>query len=314
MTFLTPLLFLIIGFWVLIKGGSFLVDGAVSLAQKFNLSPSFIGLTIVAFGTSAPELFTTTYAGIQGKFDMAITNVLGSNLFNICFVLGGTGLFFPLTANKKNFNWGWSWLFGTSCLVFLFLNDYILKSFEGLILLFLYCFFIFFSFKKQKVKEDPISTSIELHTDSTFKSFLWIFLGFTGLILGTHWVLHGGVRLGHLFNLNDRFIGLVILSTGTSLPELVTSLVAAFKGHKGIALSNIIGSNLANFLIVLGIASLFRPFHISPQILNTDFYVVLAVTLVLGLSLISLEYKFHRFLGGIFVGTYILYFVFLVLP
>ena len=311
--FLIPLLFLIIGFLALIKGGSFLVDGAVALAEKLSLPTPFIGLTIVAFGTSAPELFTTTYAGIQGKFDMATTNVLGSNLFNICFVLGFTGLFFPLTVHKKIFNWDWAWLFSTSLLLYLFLKDLTLKPYEGILLLLSYSLFIFLSFKKQKTQKNKTDKVPVPQSSTLKKDILWVTLGFIGLILGTRWALYGGVALGTLFNLSDRFIGLVILSTGTSLPELVTSFVAAFKGHRSIVLSSVIGSNLANSLIVLGIASLFGSFYVSPQILNPDLYIVLALTLSLGLSIVSLGYKFHRPLGGAFIGAYILYFIFLVL-
>lgn len=302
--------FLVAGFVLLIKGGDLLVDGAVSTARKFAIPMSFIGLTIVAFGTSAPELFTSAYAGLQGRYDIAMTNVLGSNIFNICIVIGIVGLLYPFSVDKRNFRWDWYWLVLSTLMLTLFSWDLNLHTTEAAILFLSYFGFIILSWnrmRKQNPKEHQLDFVVN-ENSSTVKDTLLIFAGFTGLIIGTRLAVKGGVQLGAYMGLSDRFIGLIILSTGTSLPELITSVVAAKKGHSEIALSNVVGSNLANILIALGVAGTLTPFHITPKVFTFDVLIVLFITVLLGLVVFTSKKKFNRFQGLILLAVYTLYF------
>ena len=304
---LGSILFLIAGFGLLIKGGDMLVDGAVNTARKFSIPMAFIGLTIVACGTSAPELFTTTYAGLQGKYDIAMTNILGSNIFNICIVIGIASVLFPLVVEKKNFIWDWSWLMMTTLVLLVFSWDLQVKTYEGLILLFLYVAFIALTWRNLKNSPVPVETIEVDPSSTTLKNTLFIILGLIGLVVGTRLALKGGVQVGELMGLSDRFIGLIILAAGTSMPELVTSIVAASKGHNDIAIANVTGSNLANILICLGLSSTLQNYTISERVLNPDVLVVLTCTVLLGALVWIGKYKFKRWQGFtllVFYGTY----------
>lgn len=307
------LLFLIFGFAFLIKGGDLLIDGAVKLALRFKIPLAFIGLTIVACGTSAPELFTTTYAGFEGKYDLAVSNVLGSNIFNICIILGLTGLFFPFKLNKKSFLWDWVWLFTITSMLIIFSWDLKIRFYESLILIITYFIFVTSSWKHLKRTPDEIEQSADLKNTNILKDFLFLILGLVGLLIGTRLAIKGGVQIGALLGFPDRYIGLMIMALGTSLPELVTSLTAAYKGQPDIAISNVFGSNITNILIALGFSSAINSFEISEMILNPDIFISLGLTATLGILIWSKKFHLTKVSGATLILSYVSYFYFFVL-
>ncbi len=304
-------LFLILGFGFLIKGGDALIDGSVNLAKRFKIPMAFIGLTIVACGTSAPELFTTTYASMNGKYDLAMSNVLGSNIFNVCIILGLAGLFFPFTVNRINFIWDWTWLASITTLLILFSWDLEIKTYEAFLLFLIYIIFVLSTWKKLKRAPDDLDNF--LPDTTALKDSIFIILGLIGLLIGTRLAIKGGVQIGALLGLTDRFIGLLILAIGTSLPEMVTSLTAAYKGHAEIAIANVMGANIANILIVLGFSGTLNTFQISEKVFNPDIFISLIATLILGGLIYFGKFKFPRWQGLTLILTYISYFYFFVI-
>lgn len=301
-------MFLILGFGLLIKGGDFFINGSVGMALKFKIPLSFIGLTLVALGTSAPELFTTTYAGLTENYDLAITNVLGSNIFNTCIILGLAGLLFPFSINKKNFYWDISWLTWSTILLILFSWDLQIKFYEAISLVLLYFIFIISSWLFMKnTTNDLEPTLIEKKSVTNFKNLIFISLGILGLLLGSRLAIKGGLQLGALLGFPDRYIGLIFLALGTSLPEMVASLTAAYKGHNDIVVSNVTGSNITNILFALGFSSTVSTFKISEKVLNPDIFVCLSVLLLFGLLVFIGKFKFSKIHGLILLLSYFSY-------
>jgi cation:H+ antiporter len=302
-------LYISLGFFFLIKGADLFINSAIYWAYKFKIPESFIGLTLVAFGTSAPELFTTTQAAFIGKYDIAMSNILGSNIFNLLFIVGLSAFAFPTTLNKKYFLWQMRWMFGFGILVFILCWNLKLRFYESIILIFMYFIFLFLSSKvfKSDAKEtnSEIKTPVELKSTTTASIFF--FIGLSGLLLGSKLALNGGQQFAALIGLSDRFLGLIILALGTSLPEAVASLVASYKGHKEMAFANVIGSNASNLLCVLGLSSLTTSFVISERIVFLDLilFIVFSVFLLTAGSL--LKFKLNRAFGFTSVLIYFLY-------
>jgi cation:H+ antiporter len=236
---------------------------------------------------------------------------LKQKIFRVTFyfilVIGIASILFPLVVERRNFIWDWSWLMVTTLVLLVFSLDLQIKTYEGVILLCLYVAFIVSTWRNLKHSPIPVDT-IEVDTSSTtLKNTLFIILGLIGLVVGTRLALKGGVQIGELMGLSDRFIGLVILAAGTSMPELVTSIVAASKGHNDIAIANVTGSNLANILICLGLSSTLSNYTISERVLNPDVLVVLASTVLLGALVWIGNFNFKRWQGFAlltFYGTY----------
>ncbi len=306
-------LFLILGFAFLIKGGDYLIDSSVKVALRFKIPLAFIGLTIVACGTSLPELFTTTYAGFEGKYDLAMTNVLGSNIFNVCIILGLTGILFPFSINKKSFIWDLCWLIFITTMLILFSWDLKIELYESVVLLLIYSNFIANSWYHLKRTPEEIEQSKDQKPTSVTKDFAFLILGLIGLLIGTRLAIKGGVQIGALLGFPDRYIGLMIMAIGTSLPEMVTSLTAAYKGQPDIAISNVLGSNIANLTIALGLSSAINSFQISEMVLNPDIFVSLFLTALLGLLIWSKKFQLTKVSGATLILSYFSYFYFFVL-
>ena len=307
------ILLLILGFVLLIKGAEFLVDGSSSLAAKFSIPPIAIGLTIVAFGTSAPELIVNLIAGFKGHHDIAIGNILGSNIFNTLLVLGIAGLIYPIKVKKNTVLKEIPIMLFATIGVFLLAMNFrfssgVLSTIDGIILLVGLVAFLFYVTK--------ISGSGDLEVDirifNNFKTIVFIIVGIIGLFVGGRLVVIYAVKFASILNLSDKFIALTVVALGTSLPELVTSVIAVKKKHSDLAIGNVVGSNILNLLLVLGTTSLIKPITYNPA-LNPDFYFLIFITLILFISMYTFKkHKLDRIEAGFFVILYIAYTVFLL--
>lgn len=309
---LTIILF-VIGFILLIKGADWLVDGASSVAKKYNISDLVIGLTIVSFGTSAPELVVNILASFSGSSDIAIGNVLGSNIANIFLILGLCALISSLPLKKSTvfseipFTLIAAFLVGFLANTHLFTSDPSLQisRFEGIVLLIFFILFMGYIYTLTKEDNDIIE-EIEVKM-STKKSILFISTGILAMFFGGNWVVDGAVEFAQFFGLSESFIGLTIVSIGTSLPELATSVMAARKGNADIAVGNIVGSNIFNIFWILGISATIKnlPF---PEISNIDIAVTGFASVALLLSMTyGKKYSIGKIDGVLYILIYVVY-------
>ncbi len=293
----------VIGFLLMILGGDQLVNGSVKLGRVFGLSQAFMGLTVVAFGTSAPELFTTILAQINGKNDIALSNIMGSNVFNIALVLGFIGLIQPISVALKDIRIELLLVIGVS--VFIWASGYLgaINSTHGLFLFSLYIIFVYFRTRHESQKTELVKDKNISLPYSSLQVLTGIFL----LGLGAHFSLNGSIQIGRFLGWEERLIGAFIISVGTSLPELVTSSLAAFQNKAEMALSNIIGSNLLNSILVLGTATFFKDIYVSSDVLKLDlsFNVIASVCILFFLFLF--RNKVTRAQGALWVFIYLCY-------
>lgn len=316
---LIPILLLTTGLVILIFGANYMVEGASALAKKFNISNLAIGLTVVAFGTSAPELVVNTFAAVQDHQDIVFGNVLGSNNFNLFIILGITGLITPLAVQSTT-----TWkeipisFFAVVVLIFLVNDSFlfgsgtsILGRMDGLILLVLFGLFLLYVYKQ--LKSDPTKTEIKVPHLSNLKIGIYIIAGLGGLVYGGHLVVNNAVELAQLFGISEKIIGLTVVAAGTSLPELATSLVAALKKNADIAVGNIIGSNIFNIFLILGVSSVLKPIGFDPNF-NIDLYILGGGTIFLFLAMfIGKEKILERWQATILLLFYLGYMTYLVI-
>lgn len=309
-------LLVISGFAFLIFGANWLVEGAAALAKKYRVSDLAIGLTIVAFGTSAPELVVSLIASLNGFSDIVLGNVVGSNTFNLFLILGVSGIILPIAVQSST-----AWkeipisLFVTILLIFL-LNDFsfsgqsFLSRSDGFIFLVLFLFFLYYVFFLMKKEQ---KTHSEFTQKSVLKIWGLIILGLTGLIAGGQLVVNYCVNIANELGVSEKIIGLTIIAAGTSLPELVTSIVAAIKNKSDIAIGNVIGSNIFNILLILSISSIIKPIKFNSAF-NFDLYILTGGTVFLFVSMLSgKRKKLDRWEASVLLGFYIVYTVFLVI-
>lgn len=297
---------LILGLVFLIFGGDLLVRSAVSFAEKFGVSSFLIGVTVVSFGTSVPELMVSIQAAMDQAADIAIGNVLGSNIANIALVLGVSVVIRPLSITTNTYKLSWWVMLISSLLFILFLLDNVITKMEGLLLIAgLFCF-IFFSIKRNIPNEESIISKINIQT-----GILFFVLGSIGLYFGSELFVESAISIASFFNVPKFVIGITVVALGTSLPELVTSIVALMKGQNNISLGNLIGSNIFNVFAVLGITSLVQELGTSSILLFLDFGVMLAVILVFGYQLF-IRKKISRTAGFILLSGYFSYILFSV--
>ncbi|MGM0549822.1 MAG: calcium/sodium antiporter [Bacteroidota bacterium] len=282
-------LLLVVGFLGLIKGADLLVSGSSSLARKYHVPDLTIGLTIVAFGTSAPELVVNVVASLQETPALIYGNIIGSNLFNLFVILGISGLIVPITVKSTT---AWREIplsIGVVLLLLVVLNGWLvpgmegLSRLEGLFLLGLFGAFLYYVFRQMKT-DDPGELVVE-HA-SARKIGLLIVLGLAGLIVGGKLVVDSATNIARYFHVSEKIIGLTIVAAGTSLPELVTSVVAAFRKNSDIALGNVIGSNIFNLLLVLPVSAVVRPM-VYIKSFNTDLLFVAGGTLFLFVAMFT---------------------------
>ena len=316
---LTYLLF-IIGFIALIKGADLLVNGASAIAKKLKISDLVIGLTIVALGTSAPELFVNIFASLNGNADIAIGNILGSNICNILLILGISALIFPLKVTK-----GTVWKeIPMSLLAVLLIgvmaNDYLIDKInlneltrtDGISLIAFFIIFLYYTFGIAKNETDTGSVSVQKNY-SLLKSGGLILLGLIGLVIGGQWIVNGAIAIAALFGVSQSLIGLTIVAIGTSLPELATSAVAAYKKNADIAVGNIVGSNIFNVFWILGLSSVIKPLPFQPKN-NIDIGMTIFATFLLFLWMfIGKKRILERWQGLSFLLLYFGYIIFLII-
>lgn len=288
MELLTAIGLLIFGFVILIKGADFLVEGASAVAKQFNISDMIIGLTIVSFGTSAPELVVNIDAAMDGKNAMIMGNILGSNIFNTCLILGAAGLIYPLAVQRATMSKELPFSVFIVLLMFFLCNDAMflggenMVSFtDGAILLTLFLGFLAYVYTSAKGGGNNDEEE-EIKSMPLPKSIVLILLGMVGLVYGGDMVLTNAEFLAKKFGMTERVIGLTVVAIGTSLPELATSVVAALKKNSDIAVGNVVGSNIFNILLVLGASAVFSPNPIAYDVAsNFDIYFLLAATALL---------------------------------
>ena len=297
---------LILGLVFLIFGGDLLVRSAVSFAEKFGVSSFLIGVTVVSFGTSIPELMVSIQAAMDQAADIAIGNVLGSNIANIALVLGVSVVIRPLSVTTNTYKLSWWVMLISSLLFILFLLDNVITKMEGLLLIAGLFFFIIFSIKRNIPNEESIISKINIQT-----GILFFVLGAIGLYFGSELFVESAISIASFFNVPKFVIGITVVALGTSLPELVTSIVALMKGQNNISLGNLIGSNIFNVFAVLGITSLIQELGTSSILLFLDFGVMLAVILVFGYQLFVRK-KISRTAGFILLSGYFSYILFSV--
>lgn len=310
---MTYILFLI-GFVLLIKGADLLVSGASSIAKKFNISNIVIGLTVVSFGTSAPELVVNILASLSGSTEVAIGNVLGSNIANIFLILGVSALIFPLTT-KQNTVWKEIPLSLLAVLLLaVMVNDVRIDgaSFagltrsDGLIFIAFFTIFLYYTFGIAKVTGHG-QTDDEIPHMKVSKSLAYVVMGLVGLIFGGKWIVDGAVAIAQAFQVSESLIGLTIVAIGTSLPELATSAIAAKRKEADIAVGNVVGSNIFNVFWILGISSTINPIPFS-RTSDIDIAIAITASILLFVTMfVGRRHTLDRWEGGLFVLIYIAY-------
>lgn len=311
-------LLLLVGFVALIVGADKLVDGASNLAQRLGIPNIVIGLTIVAFGTSAPELVVNVYAAVEGSTEMVLGNVIGSNLFNVLGILGICAIIHPLTVQNNT-----TWIeiplsLLAAVAVWIVANDVFLDNTaanlitrtDGLILLLFFAIFLVYNITlSQKTSDD---TEIEAKHYTYIKSVIFIIIGLAGLVIGGRLIVNSAVTIAQMFGMSERVIGLTIVSIGTSLPELATSVMAVRKKNVDIAIGNVVGSNIFNIFLVLGVSTVVN----SVPVQDASFIDIM-LNLVAGLLLFVFLFigkgrRLERWEGIVFLTIYITYIIYLL--
>lgn len=305
---------LFFGLVVLIGGGDILVRGASNIALRFKISPLVIGLTIVAFGTSSPELFISVQSALKGSPDMTMGNVIGSNICNLALVLGLTAVFSPININSSSIRIDWPMAMGSSFLLYILVLENYLERKEGVLFVFILLGYIFYLIKKSRdaSKQEEAFAQTEENTDGSksnnwhlLKDSLFICIGCLGLYFGSEWFVGSAKDIFLKMGVSERVIGIMVLAIGTSLPELVTAIVAALKKNTDLAIGNLMGSNIFNVLSILGITSIIKDIHVSSAIMG-DMFWMLGITLVL-LPLMVFKRRLGRLQGGILLSIYFYY-------
>nr|WP_307991709.1 calcium/sodium antiporter [uncultured Niameybacter sp.] len=307
---------LLIGFILLIKGADFFVDGASSIAKTLKVPSLIIGLTIVAFGTSAPELAVSITSALKGQNGIAVGNVVGSNIFNVLMVVGVAAIIYPLTVKKsvlfKEFPFT-----VLSCVVLFILSidqfmdggtTNILSRTDGAILLIFFSIFMYYlieSALKARENEEEQVDAMPL-----WKSIVFSIGGIIGIVIGGDIVVDSATNIALNWGMSETLVGLTIVAIGTSLPELVTSVVAAKKGESDIALGNVIGSSIFNVFLILGVSSMLNPIELSGPIF-VDIFIMLVITLLT--FVFSMNKRINRVEGGVLVAGYIAYMAYIII-
>lgn len=310
------ILLLLTGFVILVKGADFLVAGSSSIAKRFNISNLAIGLTVVAFGTSTPELIVSLLSAIEERNDASFGNIIGSNNFNIYLILGTAGLIYPLVVQRNTIKYEVPLSLAAFVLLFFLVNDTmthgasgnVLSRIDAMILLAMFGIFMFYITRTMKNSVDVPDEDIKQY--SLAVSLGLGLLGLAMLIGGGTLVVENAVRIAEQYGLSEKLIGLTILAAGTSLPELATSAVAAYRRSTDIAIGNVIGSNIFNVTLILGITGTIHPIPFNP-VLNFDLYIMAIGTVVLMIFMFTINRrKLDRWEAFILFAGYITYVVY----
>jgi cation:H+ antiporter len=315
----------IIGFICIVKGADLLVQGASAIATRFGVSDVIVGLTIVAFGTSLPELVVNITSAYRGVTDIAVGNIIGSNIVNVFFILGISALITPLVVSKNILKKDipFSVLAGLSVLFLgvpsLFDGDLtanVLTRADGFVLLSFFAIFLYYLAAQAfaETQEESVMTPVEKQSIHIGKQIVYILVGITALIFGGSQIVTGAVALASYIGISETIIGLTIVAVGTSLPEMITSVVAAYKGKDDIAVANIVGSNIFNVFFILGVTALIREVPVSVDQTLDVVLSILGSILLFGCMFIGKQKGYlERWQGGVFALVYVGYVVYLVL-
>lgn len=302
---------LIIGFALLVWGADKFVAGASAFARRLGVSPLLVGLTIVAFGTSAPELAVSLTAALQGANEIAVGNVVGSNLFNLLVVAGLSAVICPLVMDRTLLRRDWPLSVGAAVLLLVFIApDLKISRIEGLILLAIFAVVLGAQIRAALKNRDALEGEEDEVLMPPVMIGVNIVLGLACIIIGGQMAVNGATGIARMFGLSETLIGLTIVAIGTSLPELVTSLVAARKGQNEIAMGNVIGSNLFNILLILGVSSAITPIPVQATSI-VDCIVLIAVSVIFYLP--AMRGKLGRFPGAVMALSYVAYTVYLIM-
>lgn len=301
------IIWLILGFFLLVIGGEYLVRSSVALSFKFNISKMVIGMTVVSFATSAPELLVSVQAALTGSPAIALNNVIGSNIANIGLVLGIIALVGSIVVDKAFYKMNWPVMMLFSIALYYFLwNDKILSTLEGFILFFGIIIFLIILIKKSKnyAAEDEVDETLAIV--SNFRIVVWLLIGATALYFGSEWLVEGAKKFAVSIGVSEAVIGVSVIAIGTSVPELAASIMAAIKQEKAISLGNLIGSNIFNIGSVLGLTAIIKPIPVTEsQILSNDIFWMLGFAFIL-LPMVFIKRKFEitRAKGFVLVLAY----------
>lgn len=303
--FITYVLFVSVGLAMLYFGAEWLVRGSVTIANKFRISQLVIGLTIVAFGTSTPELAVSVSSAMQGISDVALGNVVGSNIANVGLILGISAFLAPISVAKQTVRREIPILIGVSLLLLAISIDGQISTIDGLMFSVGIVIFTLFSYKTAKKEDRSISQEATIPKKATFNAIFLIAIGLGLLTAGAFLTVDNAVKIAQDIGLSERIIGLTLVAVGTSLPELITSVVAARKGHADLSIGNIIGSNVFNILAILGISASIAGITVN-QSMWTDYFVMLGFALVL-LPIMKTGLKISKIEGLGLVAGYVIY-------
>ncbi len=308
-------LLLISGLIVLYFSGKYLVNGGVALAYHFKISTLVVGVTVVAFGTSAPELLVSLDAALKGHPEISVGNIIGSDIANVALVLGFAAILLPIPLKKKSvpFDWLIMMLSGILLYVFIYINNN-LSTLEGVIFIILLFFFISFTIYQSR-KEAKQSNELYNKPDiSLIKSIILILISSVGLYYGADWLIKGSVKIASNLGVSERVIAVTVIAFGTSVPELATAVIAAMRKQTDISIGTVIGSNIVDILGVLGITSIIKTINIPFKVMEYDFYWMFGISIVLFLCLLPLNKSvLTRFKGIILLFVYIVYIYFVII-
>ena len=301
-----------LGFLLLVVGGEFIVRSSVALSLKFNISKFVIGMTVVSFATSLPELIVSVNAALNNSPSIAINNVIGSNIANIGLVLGLISILGKITVDNYFYKRDWPWMFFFSLLMWFFISqDSVLQKYEGLILFLILIFFTLTIIKKSNYLDNKGSIDDELLKTSNFKIFIWLIISSITLYFGSEFLVDGAVNLAKQISISEAVISVTIVAIGTSVPELAASLVAIAKKEEGISVGNLIGSNIYNIGSVLGITAMIKEIPIAEEIIQRDIiWMLIFALIVIVLAIIPRKNYLTSFKGLIMFSMY-LYFIFI---
>lgn len=306
------ILLVVSGFILLVIGGEYLVRSSVALSFKFNISKMVIGMTVVSFATSVPELLVSVQAALKGSPAIAINNVIGSNIANIGLVLGLIAMVGSIVVDKSFYKMNWPILMIFSLVLYYFLkNDSILSFLEGLILFIGLIMFVVFLIKN--TREDEVSEEVDdtLAVISNFKIFIWLLIGGLALYYGSEWLVEGAKKVALSIGVSEAVIGVSLIAIGTSVPELAASIIAVVKQEKAISLGNLIGSNIFNIGSVLGLTAMIKPIPITEsQILSNDIFWMLGFAFILfPMIFVKKKFEIDRLKGFLLILGYSIFMV-----
>lgn len=301
-------IFLISGFLLLTLSGDFLIKGSVSLAGHLKVSKLVVGIVVVSFGTSAPELVVSLDAALKGHPDIAIGNVIGSNIANVALVLGLTAMILPIKVKKNAIHFDWFVMMLSSILFYIFSLNNLIGFTEGLIFVLLLGLYIFRSLSASRKENKKSAEETVKPKHSIVISVVLVVFASVGLVYGADFLVKGASNIAAKLGINDRIISVSVIALGTSLPELAASISAAIRKELDIFIGNIIGSNIFNIMAILGFTSMIKPIHVNPMVLKFDVIWMLGIFSLLFIFILPLRKAVvSRWKGLIFVCIYLVY-------